>query len=120
MLEDILMMYSSWDMLHDRQMDGQMDGSDIKRWVPHLKAPKSNKHFSNYLKNQNLNSFLLDAVTENEVYNIIESTIGNLNSRKAVELNSIPTCILKECENVYTKSSIINNYESLMKKWTNV
>ena len=30
-------MYSSWDMVHDRRIDGQMDGkSDIYRWVPHL------------------------------------------------------------------------------------
>ena len=30
-------MYGSWDMMHDRRMDGQMDGkSDIYRWVPHL------------------------------------------------------------------------------------
>ena len=35
---------------------------------------------------------LLDAVTKNE----IESIKGNLNSRKTVEPNSIPTCILKE------------------------
>ena len=56
------------------------------------KTPKSNKHFSNYLKNQNLNSLLLDAVTEDE----IESIIGNLNSRKKIGPNSIPTRILKE------------------------
>ena len=56
------------------------------------KTPKSNKHFSNYLKNQNLNSFFLDAVTEVES----ESIIGNLNSRKTIGPNSIPTRILKE------------------------
>ena len=28
------MMYSSWDMVHDRWTDGK---SDLKRWVPHLK-----------------------------------------------------------------------------------
>ena len=56
------------------------------------KTPKSNKHFSNYLKNQNLNSLFLDAVTEDE----IESIIGSLNSRKTIGPNSIPTRILKE------------------------
>ena len=49
------------------------------------KTPKSNKHFSNYLKNQNLNSILLDSVTRDE----IESLICNLGP------NSIPTRILK-------------------------
>ena len=53
------------------------------------KTPKSNKHFANYIKNQNLNSFFLDAVTEDE----IESMIGNLNSRKTIGPNSIPTRI---------------------------
>ena len=52
------------------------------------KTPKPN-HFPNYLKNQNLNSFFLDAVTEVE----IESIIGNLNSRKTIGPNSIPTRI---------------------------
>ena len=60
------------------------------------KTPKSNKHFSNYLKNQNLNSILLDSVTGDE----IESLICNLNSRKAVGPNSIPTHILKEFKNI--------------------
>ena len=60
------------------------------------KTPKSNKHFSNYLKNQNLNSFFLDAVTEVES----ESIIGNLNSRKTIGPNSIPTRILKEFKNI--------------------
>ena len=60
------------------------------------KTPKSNKHFANYIKNQNLNSFFLDAVTEDE----IESIIGNLNSRKTIGPNSIPTRILKEFENM--------------------
>ena len=27
-------MYGSWDIVHDRWMDGK---SDIYRWVPHLK-----------------------------------------------------------------------------------
>ena len=60
------------------------------------KTPKSNKPFANYIKNQNLNSFFLDAVTEDE----IESMIGNLNSRKTIGPNSIPTRILKEFENM--------------------
>ena len=60
------------------------------------KAQKSNKHFSNYLKNQNLNSFLPNVITED----IIESVIGNLNPRKSVEPNAIPTRIHKEFKNV--------------------
>ena len=59
------------------------------------KSPKYNKHFSSYLKNHNLNLFFPDAVTEDE----IKSIIGNLNSRKAIGPNSIPTNILKEFKN---------------------
>ena len=55
------------------------------------KTPKSNKQFSNHLKNQNLNSFLLDSATGDESHSII----GKLNSRKAVGPNYISTCILK-------------------------
>ena len=32
------MMYSFWDMVHNRRMD---EKSDIKRWVPYLKKDKS-------------------------------------------------------------------------------
>ena len=59
------------------------------------KTPKPN-HFPNYLKNQNLNSLFLDAATEEEN----ESIIGNLNLRKTIGPNSIPTRILKEFKNI--------------------
>ena len=51
--------------------------------------PKSNKHFSNYLKNKNLPSFLLQPVTEKENTTII----GNISTRKALGPNSIPNPI---------------------------
>ena len=60
------------------------------------KIPKSNKQFSNHLKNQNLNSFLLDSSTEDEIHSII----GNLNSRKAVGPNYISTRIFKEFKDI--------------------
>ena len=56
------------------------------------RTPKSKKKFSDYLKNQNLTSFLLSPVTEKEISNIIVS----LNARKATGLNSIPNFKLKE------------------------
>ena len=67
------------------------------------KTPKSNKHFSNYLKNQNINLFFLDAITEDEIEPII-------NSRKTIGPNSIPTCILKEFKNIL-KIPFNNNYQ---------
>ena len=60
------------------------------------KIPKSNEQFSNYLKNQNLSLFFLDAVAEDET----ESITAKLNSRKAIGPNSIPTHILKEFKNI--------------------
>ena len=60
------------------------------------KTPKSNEQFSNYLKNQNLSLFFLDAVAEDET----ESITAKLNSRKAIGPNSIPTHILKEFKNI--------------------
>ena len=56
------------------------------------KTPKSKKKFSDYLKNQNLTSFLLSPVTEKEISNIIVS----LNARTATGPNSIPNFLLKE------------------------
>ena len=56
------------------------------------RTPKSKKKFSDYLKNQNLTSFLLSPVTEKEISNIIIS----LNARKATGPNSSPNFILKE------------------------
>ena len=54
--------------------------------------PKLNKYFSNYLKNKNLSSLLLQPVTEKE----ITSIIGNISTRKALGPNSVPNLILKE------------------------
>ena len=50
------------------------------------KMLKSNKHFSNYLKNKNLSSLLLQPVIEKEIMSII----GNISTRKAAGLNSSP------------------------------
>ena len=70
------------------------------------RTPKSKKKFSDYLKNQNLTSFLLSPVTEKEVSNIIVS----LNARKATGPNSIPYFILKEFkEELKTPLTIITN-----------
>ena len=59
------------------------------------KTPKSNKHFSNYLNNQNLNLFLLDAVKEYE----IESKMDKLG------LNSTPAGMLKAIANLFNEKS---------------
>ena len=56
------------------------------------KTPKSKKSFSDYLKYLNLNVFLLEQVTEEE----INSIILKLNTKKAVGPNSIPKKILKD------------------------
>ena len=56
------------------------------------RTTKLKKKFSDYLKNQNLTSFLLIPVTEEEISNIIIS----LNARKTTGPNSIPNYILKE------------------------
>ena len=53
---------------------------------------KSNKHFSNYLKNKKLSSLLLQPVTQKE----IKSIIGNIRTRKATGPDSILNLILKE------------------------
>ena len=53
---------------------------------------KSNKHFSNYLRNKNLSSLLLQPVSEKEIM----SVIGNVSTRKAVDPNSLSNLILKE------------------------
>ena len=55
------------------------------------KTPKSNKHFSNYLKNKNLSSLLLQPVTEKEIM----SVIGDISTRKTIGPNCIPKLILK-------------------------
>ena len=70
------------------------------------RTPKSKNKFSDYLKNQNLTSFLLSPVTEKEVSNIIIS----LNARKATGPKSIPNFILKEFkEELKTPLTIITN-----------
>ena len=56
------------------------------------RIPKSKNKFSDYLKNQNLTSFLLSPVTEKKISNIIIS----FNARKVTGPNSIPNFILKE------------------------
>ena len=62
------MMYSTWDMVHNGQMDGRTDGkSDILRWVPHLKNVKKgkkeqniwNKNSIKFSKTSHLNIFLI-------------------------------------------------------------
>ena len=54
--------------------------------------PKSNKHFSNYLKNKKLSSLLLQSVTGKEIMSII----GNISTKKATGPDSILNLILKE------------------------
>ena len=70
------------------------------------RTPKSKKKFSDYLKNQNLPSFLLSPTTEKEISNIIVS----LNARKATGPNSIPNFVLKEFKEELKKPlTIITN-----------
>ena len=70
------------------------------------RIPKSKKKFSDYLKNQNLTSFLLSPVTEKEISNIIIS----FNARKVTGPNSIPNFILKEFKEELKKPlTIISN-----------
>ena len=70
------------------------------------RIPKSKKKFSDYLKNQNLTSFLLSPVTEKEITNIIIF----LNARKATGPNSISNFILKEFKEELKKPlTIITN-----------
>ena len=79
-----------------------------KKWVKNIdkRTPKSKKKFSDYLKNQNLTSFILSPVKEKEISNIIIS----LNARKATGPNSIPNFILKEFKDKLKKPlTIITN-----------
>ena len=55
----------------------------------------SRKHFSNFLKDKNQNSFFLSPTSKYEIQNIISS----LNSNKSVGPSSIPTRILKLLKN---------------------
>ena len=74
------------------------------------KTLKSNKHFSDYLKNKNLSSFLLQPVSEKETM----SVIGIISTREAVGPNSIPNLILKEFKDkLKTHMTIIINISFL-------
>ena len=73
------------------------------------RTPKSKKKFSDYLKNQNLPSFLLSPTTEKEISNIIVS----LNARKATGPNSIPNKL--ECSN-YRPISLLPNISKIIEK----
>ena len=73
------------------------------------RTPKSKKKFSDYLKNQNLTSFLLSPTTEKEISNIIVS----LNARKATGPNSIPNKL--ECSN-YMPMSLLPNISKKIEK----
>ena len=55
-----------------------------------------NKHFTNYLKNMNPNSFFANPTNPNEVKTII----CEMDSTKCVGPNSIPTNILKEIKSI--------------------
>ena len=78
------------------------------------KTPKSNKHFSNYLKNKNLFFFLLQPVSEKDIMSII----GNISTRKAVGPNSVPNLILKEFKDkLKTPITIIINISFLTGKF---
>ena len=70
------------------------------------RTPKSKNKFSDYLKNQNLTSFLLSPVTGEEISNIIACR----NARKAAGPNSIPNFVLKEFKEELKKPlTIITN-----------
>ena len=70
------------------------------------RTPKSKNKFSDYLKNQNLTSFLLSPVTGEEISNIIACR----NTRKAAGPNSIPNFVLKEFKEELKKPlTIITN-----------
>ena len=55
----------------------------------------SHKHFSDFLKDKNQNSFFLSPINKYKIQNVIYS----LNSNKSVGLNSIPIRILKLLKN---------------------
>ena len=60
------------------------------------KIPKSKINYTDYLKKRNLNSLLLNAVTEGECEKIINMS----SEKKAVGPHSIPTNILKEFKKI--------------------
>ena len=75
------------------------------------RTPNSKKKFSDYLKNQNLTSFLLSPVTEKEISNIIVS----LHARKATGSNLISNFILKEFKEELKKPLTIMKNMSFIK-----
>ena len=78
------------------------------------KTLKSNKHFSNYLKNKNLPSLLLQPVSEKEIM----SVTGNISNRKAAGPNSVPNLILKEFKDkLKTLITLIINISFLTGKY---
>ena len=60
------------------------------------KIPESKRTFPDYLKNRNLNSLLLNPVTEIE----IEKIVNMFSRKKAVGPHNIQTKILKEYKNI--------------------
>ena len=56
-----------------------------------VKLPKEKKHFSDFLKTKNLDTFFIYPVTKEEICNIISP----LNSNKTIAPISIPVKILK-------------------------
>ena len=70
------------------------------------KIPESKRTFLDYLKNRNLNSLLLNPVTESE----IEKIINMFSRKKAVGPHNIQTKILKEFKNILsiTLALVIN------------
>ena len=62
-----------------------------------VKTPKSKTNHRQYLRHANMNSLLLNPVTEEKV----EQVFNSLSEKKAVGPHSIPTHILKEFKNLF-------------------
>ena len=60
------------------------------------KTPRSKKQFSDYLRNSNINSLLLNPVTEKEISEII----NKISNGKAAGPNSVPNDILEEYKDI--------------------
>ena len=73
--------------LHQNSMNLSFSGYGIDK-----KIPKSKRSYTDYLKKRNLNSLLLNPLTESE----IEEIINMFCEKKAVGLHSIPTNILEK------------------------
>ena len=72
-----------------------------------------NKHYTNYLKNLNPNTFLANPSNPNE----IETIIHEIDSTKSVGPNSIPTIILKEIKSIIS-TPISNMFNKSIKNGT--